>query len=70
MEAVGTRAEAPARMNEPTDSDALALARHAAATWIQERRWEDPIEKQPISGSLRAAGHEAWAGQGVGEVQL
>jgi len=36
MEAVGTQAEASARMNEPTDSDALALARHAAATWIQE----------------------------------
>jgi hypothetical protein len=23
-------------MNQPSDSDALALARHAAATWIQE----------------------------------
>jgi hypothetical protein len=33
---LGTRAEAPARMNQPSDSDALALARHAAATWIQE----------------------------------
>ena len=34
--ALGTRSEAPARMNQPQDSDALALARHAAATWIQE----------------------------------
>ena len=28
--------QAPARMNQPSDSDALALARHAAVSWIQE----------------------------------
>jgi putative transposase len=32
----GPRPEAPARMNQPSDSEALALARHAAASWIQE----------------------------------
>ena len=36
MEALGTATEAPARMNQPTEFDALALARHAAVTWIQE----------------------------------
>ncbi len=36
LQALGGRTEGFARMDQPSNSDALALARHAAASWIQQ----------------------------------
>jgi hypothetical protein len=58
-------------MNQPQDSDALALARHAAATWIQEALKQNfTLVRATALASERTWGGKTLFGFHTGELVL